>query len=295
MHFELFDMIYFHDSSVLEYKKKNNNIVLTFSDGSGNNKIYNLVFKNARVNECIDNKISFDLEYAKSFLDTGEIWIYSADYGKYKDNKYFLKLEFVGIPEILFNNYKLKNKSIIYQGENFYKEKYFENEYVTMMIVADNIMIEEFIDNKELLEKYDRNSKYYRNNYNNIVKYLNDDVISFINNFYMFVYVCYDKDKNLMLYFKDDISNDKKFVYLKLINSDIKLLENDLSDDFVIKNKIYYIRNSNNIRIYRNAVGVYEIGLLISEIREVVVECSDIECGIYDINELEDVVSNNNI
>ena len=294
MNLKLLDSVYFHDSIILGYEKVDNDIILKFTEDIFDYNIYKLTFKNARVNEGIDSRIAFDLNDAVSYLDTGEICIFGGDYGKNDNNEYFFKLELVGVPNHLFDYSNLGEKEIDYQGEMFYGEKYFMDEYITTMIISDDIIFEELTMSKELIDKYDRNSDYYKNNYNSIVRYLKEDVIKFINDFYIFVYACYDKDKNLMLYFKDDISNAKKFVYLKLINSNIQLLDNDINDIFVISNKIQYINNSNNIRIYRNENGYYELGFLISEIREIVVKCKDIEYGLYDWYELIDIVKSDN-
>ena len=243
--------------------------------------IIKITFKNVIINGDIDSKIAFDLKSVKHYLDTGIIGIYSADYSTTDDNRYNFKVELVGIPDICFNYSNLGYRKINYQGEIFYGEEYYEEEYPIMSFISDEVIVEKIPIDINIMEKYNRNSEFYKNNHIKLSTFLEKDIIKFINGFYLFSYAHYD-DGNLLLYFKDDLPNYNKCIYLKLINAKIQLLDNDMNNEFVLVNKMHHIINSLNMRFSRTDDGFYEIGFLISEIREIIIKCSDIQIGEYD-------------
>ena len=77
------DYIYFHDASILRYEKYDNDILLEFDENLYDDNLHRLIFKNVKINENIDSKIAYDLIDAVDYIDTGEVWLFSADYYKY--------------------------------------------------------------------------------------------------------------------------------------------------------------------------------------------------------------------
>lgn len=290
MDLKIFDGIMYHDAAILRYENKKNDAVLELIDECCDSDIVRFTFKNVKINEDIDERIAFDLRIVREYLDTGKIGIFSADSKITDDNKYYLQLELTCIPDNCFDYTNLGCRKINYQGEIFYNEEYYEEEYPTMSFVADDVIREEISRDTNMINKYDRNSEYFKNNYSEISSVVNNDVLNFINDFYLFRYACFDDNNNLMLYFKDDFTNPNKFVYVKLIDAEIQLLDNDRSDEFVVVNKIHHIINSWHMRFNKNSDSTFEIGFLISEIREIIVKCSDIQCGEYDNNKLENII-----
>ena len=278
------DYIYFHDASILRYEKNDNDILLEFDENLYDDNLHRLIFKNVKINENIDSKIAYDLIDAVDYIDTGEVWIFSADYYTDDDNKYHFMFEFVGVSPHYYHFSILDNQ----KSELIYEEKCYKDKYATMEIICDEFIYEEVPKDIKLLDKYNKDSDCYKINYNLISNKIDQSVIDFINDFYLFRYACYDDDDNILLYFKGDHSNPDKYFYLKLDNAKIELLENDRDEEHVLRKKFSYMINSDNLNISIDNDDNYRIGILISRYREIVIRCNDIKCYEYDNNKFID-------
>ena len=273
--------IYYHDGIIVGYEKNGNDAVLEFVDDYPESNIYKFTFKNVRINEDVEERIAFDLIDAVNYIDTGVIGIYYVEDGRTDDNKYYFRVYLTGIPKELFNYDNLGKKEINYQGEIFYGEKYYIDEDPVMSFIYDDIIIEE-IDRNSIIkyEEYNRYNDEYKNYLSKFNSILDKDVIEFFKDSYALIYRKYDKDNNnLILYFENGI-------YLKLIDFDIELLDNDVSKEFVVKRKLGFIRNSRMIRIVDKMDNLFRLSFIISEKREVFITCSDLEVGNYDYEDL---------
>lgn len=273
--------IYYHDGYILNYEKNGNDAVLEFVDDYPESNIYKFTFKNVSINEDVEERIAFDLIDAVNYIDTGVIGIYYVEDGRTDDNKYYFRVYLTGIPKELFNYDNLGKKEINYQGEIFYGEKYYVDENPVMSFIYDDIIVEE-IDRNSIIkyEEYNRYNDGYKNYLSKFNSILDKDVIEFFKDSYALIYRKYDKDNNnLILYFENGI-------YLKLIDFDIELLDNDVSKEFVVKRKLGFIRNSGLIRIVDKIDNLFRLSFIISEKREVFITCSDLEVGNYDYEDL---------
>lgn len=273
--------IYYHDGIIVGYEKNGNDAVLEFVDDYPESNIYKFTFKNVSINEDVEERIAFDLIDAVNYIDTGVIGIYYVEDGRTDDNKYYFRVYLTGIPKELFNYDNLGKKEINYQGEIFYGEKYYVDENPVMSFIYDDIIVEE-IDRNSIIkyEEYDRYNDEYKDSLSKFNSVLDKDVIEFFKDSYALIYRKYDKDNNnLILYFENGI-------YLKLIDFDIELLDNDVSKEFVVKRKLGFIRNSGLIRIVDKIDNLFRLSFIISEKREVFITCSDLEVGNYDYEDL---------
>lgn len=131
-------MFHGYESSILGYYKMGNEAVLIFSDITST-MLCRITFKNVLINENVADRLAFDLEDAIDCVNSGNIEILSAEYGKQDDGKYFFKVELAQIPERYFNYAKLEKIKT-----DFYGEIFEERECPIMSFLADEIYVELF-------------------------------------------------------------------------------------------------------------------------------------------------------
>lgn len=262
MDLELLKDYRLHDTRIIGYQKRDNDVILEFVESD----ICRITFKNVRINEDIEIRLAFDLINAIEYIDEAIIEISGAKYGVNNDGNYYFSASLVRIPE---NCFDYKNLKVIESGYRTYKE------HPMISFIADKVEIER-LPFSLLRKKYVRTTNDYQNNLLKYVGKLDNDVYNLFSlNNNIFVPIIIELNDDLVINF---VSEDEKYNFvLRLVDAEILLMENDIDECFILNKIKRYFYSSLYFRIINWINNCYEVGFFISDVREVIVKCKDIK------------------